>query len=111
MLFKEEKLQEILDLMTKKELRIQIPLEEIDILWRLKADNCLMFRRMDGRAAGETVTFSEILDNYRLLTDLKHVPSTLNVWGIFLYLNHVFFSSWWLTLMTPGHSIQSSNIL
>ena len=32
MLFKEEKLQEILDLMTEKELRIQIPLEEIDIL-------------------------------------------------------------------------------
>ena len=70
--------------------------------YKSRADSCLIFRRKDGRAAGETVPFSEILDNYRLLTDLKHVQSTLI---------DVFFSFWWLTLMTPGDSIQSSNII
>ena len=39
--------------------------------YRLKADNCLIFQRKNGRAAGETVPFSEILDNYRLLIQIE----------------------------------------
>ena len=52
--------------------------ERTHVLSRLKACNYLIFRRKDGRAAGETVPFSEILDDYRLLT-LKLVRTPLNI--------------------------------
>ena len=76
--------------------------------WRLKADNCLLFRRKDGRAAGETVPFSEILDNYRLLTDLKHVQSTLIVWEFSFLLGDW---HWWASVIAFSLRISYSNFI